>query len=40
MLIIARLLWALSSTPEKATKVVSIGELEKKIDEIRKALSA
>lgn len=40
MLIIARLLWALAETPEKQTRVVPIEELEKKIEEIRKALPA
>ncbi len=40
MLIIARLLWALASSPEKETKVVPIEELEKKIEEIKKALPA
>jgi len=38
MLIMARLLWALSSSPEKETRVVPIEQLEKKIEEIRKAL--
>jgi hypothetical protein len=38
MLIIARLLWALASSREKETKVIPIEQLEKKIDEIRKAL--
>lgn len=40
MLIIARLFWTLASTGEKETKVVPIDQLEKKIEEIRKALSA
>lgn len=40
MLIIARLFWNLASTGEKETKVVPIEQLEKKIEEIRKALPA
>jgi hypothetical protein len=40
MLIVARLFWNLASSSEKETKVVPIEELERKIEEIRKALPA
>jgi hypothetical protein len=35
MLIIARLLWALASKPEKETKIVPLEKIEKKIDDIK-----
>ena len=38
MIIIARLFWAIASTPEKKTKIVSLEDLEKKIEAIKKAL--